>query len=84
VPQMDGWIERTHAKFHILAILRDKTVQVACVSYEMFNCTAHLEQVLSALYQESMCVLCIMDVRCITVLPLSFIYFFIHTHSIIS
>ena len=63
-------IERTQAEFHILAMLRDKINQVARVSYEMFDCTVHLEQVLSVLYQEPMDVLYIKDTPSITALPL--------------
>jgi len=73
---------RSYLNHLVLAMLMDKTVQIACELYEMFNCTAHLKQVPSALYQESMGVLCIMNARCITALPLcsltSFICLYIH------
>jgi len=77
------WIEHKQAEFHILAMLRDKIIQVACVSYEMFNCTVHLEQVLSKLYQTSKDVLHIMDVLCVTALPLCllpFLFFCSYAH----
>lgn len=64
------WIESTGVEFHMFAMLRNITVHVACVLFDIVNYTVYLEQVLSGPSQGSMGFLCIMYACCITALPL--------------